>query len=224
MSAPGPNPYTPPSGGAEQPGPTRASGEPRHLNTAIIILIVLAALGIAAALMGLVSTALGFGSTPPPAQPGMPPGFAEAQQKMYEEMREASFPTLGMLITLAGGCIDGAVLYGAILAKQVKERGRQLLVSPALPLVVGYTLVKLVWTLFVTVRTFEVVQRFMDRLQASMGSSGDASTIMNTAVVAGVVGGAVVSVVWSCLLVAVYLWARSVLSRDDVVEHFAAAG
>jgi hypothetical protein len=221
MAAPGPNLYAPPTGQA--PPPAGSSGEPRHLSTVLIILIVLSALGILASLMGLVSAATGLGSQPPPPTPGLPPSFVEAQAKMYEEMREASLPGAAAFVSLVAGSIDAAVMYAAILAKGGRERGRQLLVDRGLPLVMAFTVFKLAWTLLITIRTYEVVQRFVERMQVGMGggAAGSASTIMKTAVMGGVIGGAVVALAWSALLVAFYAWSRKVLAGQNVAAHFA---
>lgn len=214
------NLYAPPaapSGPTPEPAPR---GEPKHLSTALVIALVLSALGILTALLGVTSGLTGLGTTAPPASPGLPPQFIEAQAKMYEEMAEASMRGPATLLALIGGGVEGFAFYAAWIARRGQERGRALLAAQALPVLMLYTGLKLIWTVFVSTRTYAVLERFMERIQGGVAAPPAASGIMNTALVVGVIGGAVFALAWSGVLIAFYSWARGVLRRDDVVSYF----
>ncbi len=219
------NVYAPPQdpapGTSAQPGP---AAEPKSLNTVLVILLVLSALGVAGALMGIVSNLTGLGQTAPPPQPGMPPGFIEAQAKMYEELQEASMKGPATVISLIAACVEGYVLMSAWGAKQYKDSARDALIRVALPVVMAFTLLKLVWGLFIAMRTYTVFTHFMERLQASMpGSAGTkAGEIMSMAVLGGTIGGALFAIAWGLGLVWFYSWSRKVLGRPEVEAYFAA--
>ncbi|MCA9633187.1 MAG: hypothetical protein KC766_36295 [Myxococcales bacterium] len=218
------NVYAPPqepAPGTAQPTP---GAEPKSLNTVLVILLVLSALGVAGALFAIVSNLTGLGQSPPPPQPGMPPGFIEAQAKMYEEMQEAAMKGPATVISLLGAGVEGYVLFCAWSAKQYKDSAREALIRVALPVVMGFTALKLAWGLFIATRTYGVFMNFMERLTSSMpgGSAGRAMGIMKAAVVGGTIGGAVFALVWGIGLLVFYNWSRKVLGRADVEAHFAA--
>lgn len=219
------NVYAPPQDpapGNALPPPTGA--EPKSLNTVLVILMVLSALGLAAALLGIVSNLAGIGQHPPPPQPGMPAGFIEAQAKMYEELQEASMKGPATIISLLAACIEGYVLFTAWGAKQYKDSARESLVRVAVPVIMAFTLLKLAWGLFIALRTYTVFTNFMERMQASMPGpgAGKAMEIMNMAIMGGTIGGALIAVFWGLGLVFFYNWSRKVLARPDVEAYFAA--
>lgn len=214
------NLYAPPAAPNNPNVAPAPSGEPKHLTTALIITLVLSALGILTALMGVASGLTGLGTTAPPASPGLPPHFIEAQAKMYEEMAEASMRGPATLLAFIGVGVEGFALYAAWIARRGQERGRALLVHQALPVLMAYTAIKVMWTIFISTRTYAVIERFMERMSAGMPTSGTASGIMTTALTVGVVGGAVLALAWSGVLIGFYSWVRGVLRRDDVVSYF----
>lgn len=218
------NVYAPP----QEPAPGAAPApnvEPKSLNTVLVLLLVLSALGLAGALLGILSNLTGLGQSPPPAQPGMPPGFVEAQAKMYEELQEASMKGPATVISLIAACVEGYVLAMAWGAKQYKDAAREALIKTALPVVMTFTLLKLIWGLVVAMRTYTVFTNFMERLEASMPSGaagGQAMTIMKGAVLGGSIGGFIFALIWGIGLVVFYNWARKVLARQEVEAYFAA--
>lgn len=214
------NIYAPPAAPNSPNATPTPNAEPKHLSTALVITLVLSGLGIVTALMGVTSGLTGLGTTAPPASPGLPPHFIEAQAKMYEEMAEASMRGPATLLAFIGGGVEGFAIYAAWIARRGQERGRALLVHQALPVLMAYTAFKVMWTLFISTRTYAVVERFMERISVGMPSSGAASGIMTTMLTVGVVGGAVLALAWSGVLIGFYSWVRGVLRRDDVVSYF----
>lgn len=221
------NVYAPPQEqgpGAPPPmAPQHPGAEPKNLNIVLVLLLVLSILGLAGALIGVVSGLTGLGQSPPPTQPGMPEGFVEAQAKMYEELKEASMQGPATLVVLIGGAIEGYLLYFVLKARQYQEPARAMLVKTALPIVMAFTIFKWAWGVFITVRTYGVMTNFMERITESMPGAGadQASNIMGTAMVVGVIGGALFSLVWSGGMLFIYGWARRVLGRPDVQSFFA---
>ena len=219
------NLYAPPQDPAPGTAPAPVGAEPKSLNTVLVPLLVLSAPGLWGALLGMPSNLTGFGQHPPPPQPGMPPGFIEAQAKMYEELQAASMKGPATLISLIAAGVEGYVLMMAWGAKQYKDSAREALVRTALPVIMVFTLLKLLWGLIVAMRTYSVFTNFMERIESTLpsGSAGSsAMNIMKAAVLGGTIGGTIFAVVWGVGLVVFYNWSRKVMARPDVEAYYAA--
>ncbi|MCA9646157.1 MAG: hypothetical protein KC492_35950 [Myxococcales bacterium] len=219
------NLYAPPQEPAPGTAPAMTGTEPKSMNTVLVLLLVLSALGLLGALLGMLSNLTGLGQSPPPPQPGMPPGFVEAQAKMYEELQAASMKGPATLVSLIAAGVEGYVLAMAWSAKQYKNAAREALVRTALPAIMVFTILKLIWGLIVAMRTYTVFTNFMERLEASLPSSSagtSAMNIMKAAVLGGTIGGTIFAIVWGIGLTVFYNWSRKVLARPDVEAYYAA--
>lgn len=185
------------------------------------ICLVIAGLGVFAALSSLASAALGIGSEPPANQPGMTPHVAEAQRRMYEEMQEAAMPWASAGVQLLRGLVDGAVIFAAIQLLRGKERGRALLRSPVLPAAMAAQVLGFGWNIFINARTWGVLKRFMENLAPPGSPSGsDFTSIVMASMITGIVIGILFTLFWSGAICGFYSWAIRYLGKKNVREHF----
>ncbi len=209
--APPVNPTTPPAPG----------GRARHLSLVVILLLVFSGMGVLGGFSALFGAVVNT-ATLAPAQPGLTPEFAAAQQQMMEDLRDVSMPAFAALLALVTIGLEGFTAYAAWLSHRGLERGRVLLANTAIPLVMTLTAFRVLWTVLISIRSYGALQRFTEQISSAMpATSGNAQDIMSATMLIGLSVGAVVAVGWAAVLLGFYVWSRRVLQSDEVVAKFA---
>jgi hypothetical protein len=188
------DPYLPP---AESAAPVSKGGRTGGLTVVCVLAIVLGALGLLAAVGGMVGLAFGQQmqtAFTPPTQPGVPQEMMDLQQEMQEEMMRVAnqYWSFNLIALLAHVVVASGLLVGGILTMQLKGVGRTVLMS-ACGIAIVFELARGVLQAFVQRQTFAVVNQYMERLLNVGGATGGAGaraqemtlTIMKVAMYAG---------------------------------------